>query len=155
MKKSINNDKELKVAVSPTTSFRPNILTTKSKRMKSLIEKSKNLENGEFLDLFNQSTNKNNAGTLTSRVDASNNTAVVSNYRIRKLTPKECIRLMGFEDKDYEAMKSIGMSNAAIYHMAGDSIVVSVLTSIFAVLTKNQDEHIDIIKKYTKGIISK
>lgn len=51
--------------------------------------------------------------------------------RIRKLTPLECMRLMGFSDKDEQAMRSIGMSDSAIYHCAGDSIVVDVLMDIF------------------------
>ena len=56
---------------------------------------------------------------------------VKNNLRIRKLTPLECMRLMGFEDQDYNAMREIGMSDMAIYHMAGDSIVVNVLEAIF------------------------
>ena len=59
--------------------------------------------------------------------------------RIRKLTPKECCRLMGFEDKDYEAMKKAGLSDSAIYHCCGDSIVVPVLMMIFSKLT-DEDE---------------
>lgn len=51
---------------------------------------------------------------------------------IRKLTPKEAMRLMGFQDRDYKAMDSIGMSDMAIYHIAGDSIVVTVLMAIFS-----------------------
>lgn len=53
------------------------------------------------------------------------------NLRIRKLTPCECIKLMGFEKKDYQAMVDCGLSDSAIYHCAGDSIVVSVLIGIF------------------------
>lgn len=53
------------------------------------------------------------------------------NLRIRKLTPKECIRLMGFTYSDYDAMVGIGMTDSAIYHVAGDSIVVTVLMAIF------------------------
>lgn len=50
--------------------------------------------------------------------------------RIRKLTPKETTRLMGFEDSDYDAMKQ-DLSDMAIYHCCGDSIVVNVLEHIF------------------------
>lgn len=57
-----------------------------------------------------------------------------TNLRIRKLTPKECMRLMGFQDKDTEAMYEVGLSNSAIYHCAGDSICVNVLIAIFAPL---------------------
>ena len=50
---------------------------------------------------------------------------------VRRLTPLECMRLMGFSDKDEQAMRSIGISDSAIYHCAGDSIVVYVLMDIF------------------------
>ena len=53
-----------------------------------------------------------------------------NDLRIRKLTPKECVRLMGFEDNDYDAMKQ-DLSEMAIYHCCGDSIVVNVLENIF------------------------
>ena len=46
---------------------------------------------------------------------------------IRKLTPKECMKLMGFEEKDYQAMRDIGMSDSQIYHCAGDSIITTCL----------------------------
>jgi len=51
--------------------------------------------------------------------------------RIRKLTPLECWRLMGFRDLDYYAAKSIGTSNAQLYKQAGNSIVVTILEAIF------------------------
>ena len=52
-------------------------------------------------------------------------------YRIRKLTPLECLRLMGFDDEDYEKVRAIGMSDSQIYKQAGNSIVVNVLEKIF------------------------
>ena len=66
---------------------------------------------------------------------------VYADYRIRKLTPKECMRLMGFDDKDYEAMRAIGMSDTAIYHCAGDSIVVNVLVEIFRGMFKKDNNN--------------
>ena len=50
---------------------------------------------------------------------------------IRKLTPLECWRLMGFRDLDYYAAKSVGTSNAQLYKQAGNSIVVTVLEAVF------------------------
>ena len=50
--------------------------------------------------------------------------------RIRKLTPKECFRLMGVKDEDYENIAK-NQSNSKLYHLAGDSIVVNVLMGIF------------------------
>lgn len=52
------------------------------------------------------------------------------NYRIRKLTPKECGRLMGVCDDDIDKM-SVNQSNSSLYHCFGDSIVVDVLMAIF------------------------
>ena len=54
--------------------------------------------------------------------------------RIRKLTPRECFRLMGFADDDFDKIK--GISNSQLYKMAGNSIVVNVLTEIFKELFK-------------------
>lgn len=51
--------------------------------------------------------------------------------RIRKLTPKECWRLMGFDDKDTDKCIEIGISNSQLYKQAGNSIVVNVLEEIF------------------------
>lgn len=50
--------------------------------------------------------------------------------RIRKLTPKECWRLMGFADEDVEKAAKV-CSNAQLYKQAGNSIVVNVLMAIF------------------------
>lgn len=55
-------------------------------------------------------------------------------YRIRKLTPRECFRLMGFTDADFDKIK--GISNTQLYKMAGNSIVVNVLEAIFKQLFK-------------------
>ena len=51
--------------------------------------------------------------------------------RIRKLTPKECYRLMGFSDDDFEKSESVPTSNTQLYKQAGNSIVVNVLEAIF------------------------
>ena len=68
-------------------------------------------------------------------------------YRIRKLTPLECWRLMGFSDNDYYAAKSVGISDAQLYKQAGNSIVVTILEAIFRQL---------FLKKHNKkqGIIA-
>ena len=56
---------------------------------------------------------------------------VGSEIRIRKLTPKECWRLMDFTDEEYEAAEKAGVSKTQLYKQAGNSIVVSVLSGIF------------------------
>ena len=50
--------------------------------------------------------------------------------RIRKLTPKESFRLMGFDDADHDRLVESGISNSQLYKMAGNSIVVDVLERI-------------------------
>lgn len=51
--------------------------------------------------------------------------------RIRKLTPKECFRLMGFDDEDFYKAEAVN-SNAQLYKQAGNSIVVDVLEALLA-----------------------
>lgn len=52
-------------------------------------------------------------------------------YRIRKLTPTECFRLMDVEDEDIEKMKSAGIAKTNQYKLAGNSIVVSCMYHLF------------------------
>lgn len=60
------------------------------------------------------------------------------NSRIRKLTPKECWRLMGFDDSDIDKCIGGGISNSQLYKQAGNSIVVDVLQYIFENLFKGE-----------------
>ena len=80
-------------------------------------------------------TRKGGRGTVAKgsspTICATGLIATLQKHRIRRLTTLECMRLMGFVDEDEEAMRAIGMSDAAITHCAGDSIVVDVLMDIF------------------------
>lgn len=60
---------------------------------------------------------------------------IESPIRIRKLTPKECFRLMGFSDENFEAVEKM-VSNSQLYKQAGNSIVVDVLYYILVELYK-------------------
>lgn len=73
------------------------------------------------------------APTLTTNKGEGNK--ILSNLRIRKLTPKECFRLMGFNDSDYEAASKV-VSNSQMYKQTGNSIVVDVLYYILVELYK-------------------
>lgn len=55
----------------------------------------------------------------------------VQNYRIRKLTERECFRLMGVSDYDIDKIQKAGISRTQQYKLAGNSIVVDVLYYIF------------------------
>ena len=59
------------------------------------------------------------------------NYLVEQTYRIRKLTPRECFRLMGLKDDDIDRIQQAGISDTQQYKMAGNSIVVDVLEAIF------------------------
>lgn len=60
-------------------------------------------------------------------------------YRIRKLTPKECWRLMGFSDTDFEKAAEVN-SNTHLYAQAGNAIVVNVLEAIFGKMLPKKGE---------------
>lgn len=87
---------------------------------------------------------KNIDGDYAFCVDSCNTGGVKeiegSNLRIRKLTPKECWRLMGFDDEDFEKARNAlnenfykgkDKSSSQLYKQAGNSIVVNVLEKIF------------------------
>lgn len=60
-------------------------------------------------------------------------------FRIRKLTPRECFRLMGVDDTDIDKIQAAGISNSSQYKLAGNSIVVDVLYHIFRKLLIEKD----------------
>ncbi len=74
--------------------------------------------------------------TLTTFQDKG---VVMNDLRIRKLTPKECWRLMGFDDEDFDKASQVN-SNSQLYKQAGNSIVVNVLMAIFNELLKKEGE---------------
>ena len=59
-----------------------------------------------------------------------------SNFHIRKLTPRECWRLMSFSDDSFNAAKSVGISDSQLYKQAGNSIVTDVLYYIYLEIYK-------------------
>ena len=76
---------------------------------------------------------------LESRKDGLTNTLttvqkdnlLLNNFRIRKLTPLECWKLMGFKLEQFMKAKKAGLSDSQLYKMAGNSIIVNVLEEIF------------------------
>ena len=51
-------------------------------------------------------------------------------FRSRRLTPRECFRLQGFTDEQFDKVKALGMSDARLYKMAGNAVSVPVITAI-------------------------
>ena len=120
-------------------------IKSKCKRLKSLVEKT-DFEEGKVLnmDLYNQTTNENISQCLTE--PHHNSQRIFDGLRIRKLTPKECWRLMGFDDEDYEEASQFN-SNTQLYKQAGNSIVVNVLEAIITnlLLTElNENKWLDL-----------
>lgn len=75
-------------------------------------------------------TRVHNVDGLAPCVETKNRAKYIENYRIRKLTPLECWRLMGCSDEDfYKAQKY--NSDTQLYKQAGNSIVINVLEEIF------------------------
>ena len=74
-------------------------------------------------------------GDITPTITAEgseNINYIETEYRIRKLTPKECWRLMGYTDEDFEKAHNAGVSNSQLYKQAGNAIVKQVLMAIFS-----------------------
>ena len=89
---------------------------------------------GDSINL-EQPNSKTRRGRVGKQVAQTLNTApqqavVEPSLRIRKLTPKECFRLMGFDDADIDVLIENGISNTQLYKQAGNSIVVNVLEAI-------------------------
>ena len=110
------------------------VLKSKCKRLESLVEKT-DFEEGKVLnmDLYNQTTNENISQCLTE--PHHNSQRLFDGLRIRKLTPRECWRLMGFTDEEFEKASKVN-SNSQLYKQAGNSIVVNVLVNILNNLLK-------------------
>ena len=106
-------------------------VTIGNKALNETLEQNE-IDDTCYIDTYNRKIDKDKSGTITTGVSFRNNTFLAdSDLRIRKLTPKECFRLMGVKDEDYDKVAK-NQSDSSLYHLAGDSIVCQgVLTSIF------------------------
>lgn len=102
-------------------------LYTKYKKLIETIEQNK-IPLGEIkhMDLYNKNLTEN-CGTLTD--PKHNNNRLWDGLRVRKLTPRECFRLMGIKDESINKIQNL--SNTQAYKQAGNGIVVNVLMEIF------------------------
>ena len=90
---------------------------------------------------YNKSEITDFAPTQTTNCGNAGSSAAVllrENYAIRKLTPKECWRLMSFEDRDVDNAQNIGISDSAMYKQAGNSIITNCIELIAEHLYKAQ-----------------
>ena len=115
-----------------TTTASSFVVKTKNKRIHKIIEDNDfSDKDPSFLDIYNQKVIPDEVGSLKAGMDHQQGNIIYNQLRIRKLTPKECFRLMGVKDEDFEKIAK-NQSNTSLYHLAGDSIVITVLMSIFA-----------------------
>jgi DNA (cytosine-5)-methyltransferase 1 len=90
---------------------------------------------GQFPDSNDRRGRVQEGGNITPTLTAEGSQQIYYNedeWRIRKLTPKECWRLMGYTDEDFEKAKGSGVSNSQLYKQAGNAIVKQVLMAIFS-----------------------
>ena len=123
-----------------------------NKSLRETIEKN-NIDDTCYIDTYNKRIDKDKSGQFEQQVYDENGSArtlkasegsgnipkVINDLRIRKLTPRECFRLMGVKDEDFEKCAK-NQSDSSLYHLAGDSIVVNVLMAIFNELLKKEGE---------------
>ena len=76
--------------------------------------------------------------TLQAGTHGYANNCIQTQYRIRKLTPRECWRLMDFSDEDFEKAAEVN-SNTQLYKQAGNSIVKNVLVAIFGQMISGKE----------------
>lgn len=116
------------------------VLTPKRTEYGKAIRKA--YENGEVQE------SRHNMTELEPRTDGVSNTlttvqkdnlVIEPQYRIRKLTPRECGRLMGVSDEDISKMAAVN-SNTQMYKQFGNSIVVDVMCAMFKNLNIKQGD---------------
>ena len=109
-------------------------LLVKNATKKGYIEATE----GDGIDLSfpDSKTRRGRVQKQTSQtLDTGDSKGVIENMRIRKLTPKECWRLMGVSDEDFAKARLVN-SDTQLYKQAGNAIVVNVLEALFANMLK-------------------
>lgn len=107
----------------------PTLTTNKGEGLKvAIIQKSRG---------FNQGGKHDIAPTLSSSSWQENNLLQEGNFRIRKLTPRECWRLQGFPDWAFDRAAEVN-SNSQLYKQAGNSVTVNVIENIAKLFKEEQ-----------------
>lgn len=133
-------DDHQKGGVYDSNSVSPTITATTHKQPTQVAIKAANSKgydlatDGDGIDLGypNSTTRRGRVGHGVSKtIPTGDSQGTLDGSRIRKLTPRECWRLMGFSDEDFDKAKAAGISDTQLYKQAGNSIVVDVLMAIF------------------------
>lgn len=124
--------KDLKMKIKNATLEAPHIVASRGRNP----DNPSSRKVGEQLE---QRLEANKSGTTNciSTVQ-KDNYVVENNIKIRKLTPKECWRLMGWKDEQFNKLNNI--SNTQLYKQAGNGIVINVLEEIFKMLFYKNNE---------------
>ena len=80
----------------------------------------------------------NSGGHNEIKIAATEQKEKEPRYRIRKLTPRECWRLMDFDDEDFDRAAAVN-SKTQLYKQAGNSIVVNCLVAIFGQMIEGKE----------------
>lgn len=119
------------ISTAITTSFMPSIAIPEATQKGYALAKE---GDGIYINRPHQKRGTVQKGMIQTIKSSVNDLGVVvdtaESLRVRKLTPKECWRLMGFSDEDFEKASKVN-SNTQLYKQAGNSIVVNVLMAIF------------------------
>lgn len=94
-------------------------------------------ENLDSIDFqrMGQNTRRGRVGKgVVNTLDTSCLRAVLEGKRIRKITPRECFALQGFDKEDADKLSASGISNSQLYKQAGNSICVAVLEHLFSAM---------------------
>ncbi len=143
LKEKILNNKELFKQENGLLTTKPSENKRKINRLFGLYDR----ENRSRADRYSFYSLYGLCPTLTTCSGGGLQPLFIEQGIIRKLTPKEFFRLMGFSDEDYQICKDNDMSDAQLYKQAGNSIVVNVLEDIFKNLFNKNNIYIT-EKKY-------
>lgn len=111
--------------------IRENIISAiKNSHLKATLEKTKLGEKILSIDTYNRCSYEDVCQTIRANFNSNNENFIYDLFGIRKYTPRECFRLMGVKDEDFERVAR-NQSNSSLYHLAGDSIITNCLMAIF------------------------
>ena len=150
------NERVLKDGISPTITTRPEGKKTAILPIVSGIRKIGQISSeGSQCGTVVSSTGL--APTISAGCHGYANPHIENKYRIRKLTPRECFRLMNVEEEQFNRAEKV-VSNSQLYKVAGNAIVVSCLVALFSQLgiqgikkwnDMTEDERIALVHKNT------
>lgn len=128
---SLTNDKNIAGTLTALQGNKPtdNHILVKNATKQGYLEAKigDGIDTSSRMEYHRGTVQKDKSQTLMTSINVG---VLTDDFKIRNLTPRECFRLMGVKDEDYENCAK-NQSDSSLYHLAGDSIVVNVLMAIF------------------------